>query len=259
MVRMSAVAALLTGFLALGSLPLAAEDLWLTGATLIDGTGAAPVSGVSLRVSSGRIAEVRRSGSVTRDLRHHRARPPRLVPPARAHRCPLPHREPGRGPSGAAVGGDHDPGAGRRLPEGAGHPRPRACGRHGRARDAGVGRARAAAARRGVHPELPAVRPVPEPPPRRSRERGRGGARGPRSGRRRDQGRGERARRSGRHRPAAARADLRGDEGGGGRGHEGGSLRGRPRPCPGRARTPRCGRGCGASSTARTSTTTRSA
>ena len=41
---MSAVAALLTGFLALGSLPLAAEDLWLTGATLIGGTGAAPVS-----------------------------------------------------------------------------------------------------------------------------------------------------------------------------------------------------------------------
>ena len=39
-----------------------AEDLWITGATLIDGTGAPPVASVSVRVAGGRIAEVRRGG-----------------------------------------------------------------------------------------------------------------------------------------------------------------------------------------------------
>ena len=63
MVRVQAVLALLAGLVAGdASSALAKGDLWLTGATLIDGSGAAPLSGVSVRVSSGRIAEVRRSG-----------------------------------------------------------------------------------------------------------------------------------------------------------------------------------------------------
>ena len=66
MVRMPAVLALLVGLVATeASSSLGADDLWLQGATLIDGSGAAPVSGVSVRVSSGRIAEVRRSGGLT--------------------------------------------------------------------------------------------------------------------------------------------------------------------------------------------------
>ena len=63
---MRIVLALVTGLLAMVASPSRAEeDLWLQGATLIDGGGAAPETGVSVRVSAGRIAEVRRSGAPT--------------------------------------------------------------------------------------------------------------------------------------------------------------------------------------------------
>lgn len=66
---MSRVARLSTLLVLMASLPFAsgarAEDLWITNATLIDGTGAPPVASVSLRIAGGLIAEVRKGASGT--------------------------------------------------------------------------------------------------------------------------------------------------------------------------------------------------